>query len=126
MNKAGDIRFGLGGLKGVGEAAVDSLIAEREQSGPYSSIFDMAKRVNQRTVNKKTLESLVYAGAFDCFPELHRAQYFTIPQGDTSSGLEKIIKYGNILQAESLNCFQQSFWRSLHQYRDTTSEDRSL
>ncbi|NML23450.1 DNA polymerase III subunit alpha [Pseudoflavitalea sp. G-6-1-2] len=103
VNKAGDIRFGLGGLKGVGEAAVDSLIEERDSKGHFTSIFDMAKRVNQRTVNKKTLESLVYAGAFDCFPELHRAQYFTIPPGDTSSGLEKIIKYGNILQAESNN-----------------------
>ncbi|QEC45305.1 DNA polymerase III subunit alpha [Pseudobacter ginsenosidimutans] len=109
VNKAGDIRFGLGGLKGVGEAAVDSIIAERTEKGPYSSIFDMAKRVNQRTVNKKTLESLVYAGAFDCFPELHRAQYFTIPPNDTSSGLEKIIKYGNILQAESQNASNSLF-----------------
>lgn len=101
VNKEGAIRFGLGGLKGVGEAAVDSLISERKESGPYKSIFDMVKRINQRAVNKKTLESLAYAGAFDCFPELHRAQYFHVPQGDTSTGLEKIIKYGNIYQAQS-------------------------
>ncbi|MBU7577654.1 MAG: DNA polymerase III subunit alpha, partial [Flavihumibacter sp.] len=101
VNRAGVIRFGLGGLKGVGEAAVDSIISERAQAGPYTSIFDMIKRINQRSVNKKTLESLAYAGAFDCFPELHRAQYFFIPQGDTSTGLEKIIKYGNIYQAQS-------------------------
>lgn len=101
VNKEGAIRFGLGGLKGVGEAAVDSLISERKEAGPYKSIFDMVKRINQRAVNKKTLESLAYAGAFDCFPELHRAQYFHIPQGDTSTGLEKIIKYGNIYQAQS-------------------------
>jgi len=101
VNKEGAIRFGLGGLKGVGEAAVDSIISERAQAGPYTSIFDMIKRINQRSVNKKTLESLAYAGAFDCFPELHRAQYFFIPQGDTSTGLEKIIKYGNIYQAQS-------------------------
>lgn len=100
VNKKGDIRFGLGGLKGVGEAAVESLIEERGKSGPYLSVFDMIKRVNQRTVNKKTLESLAYAGAFDCFTELHRAQYFFTPPGDTSTGLEKIIKYGNQFQAQ--------------------------
>jgi DNA polymerase-3 subunit alpha len=91
----------LGGLKGVGEAAVENIIAEREANGRYQNIFEMIRRVNQRAVNKKTLECLVYAGAFDCFPEFHRAQYFTIPQGETASGLEKIIKYGNIYQAEN-------------------------
>lgn len=101
VNRNGDVRFGLGGLKGVGEAAVESIIAEREKSGPYTSIFDMIKRINQRSVNKKTLENLAYAGAFDCFKEMHRAQYFFTPQGDTSSGLEKIIRYGNIFQAEN-------------------------
>ena len=47
------------------------------------------KRVNQRTVNKKTLESLIYAGAFDAFPQLHRAQYFCVPQGETTMGLKR-------------------------------------
>ncbi|ANH81985.1 DNA polymerase III subunit alpha [Niabella ginsenosidivorans] len=101
VNKKGEIRFGLGGLKGVGEAAVESLIKEREENGNYTSIFDMIKRVNQRTVNKKTLESLAYAGAFDCFKDLHRAQYFYVPQGDTTNGLEKIIKYGQICSAQA-------------------------
>jgi DNA polymerase-3 subunit alpha len=103
VNKNGDIRFGLGGLKGVGEAAVESLIEEREKNGPYKSIFDMIKRVNQRTVNKKTLESLVYAGGFDCFTDLHRAQYFFTPQNDTSTGLEKIVRFGNVYQAQNVN-----------------------
>jgi DNA polymerase III subunit alpha len=103
VNKNGDIRFGLGGLKGVGEAAVDGLIEEREKNGEYKSVFDMIKRVNQRTVNKKTLESLVYAGGFDCFTDLHRAQYFFMPPNDTSSGLEKIVRYGNIYQAQNVN-----------------------
>jgi DNA polymerase-3 subunit alpha len=102
VNKEGTVRFGLGGLKGVGEAAIDSIIAERDKNGLYVSIFDLIKRVNQRTVNKKTLESLANAGGFDCFPELHRAQYFYIPAGDTTTGLEKIIKYGNIFQAQSI------------------------
>lgn len=101
VNQKGDVRFGLGGLKGVGEAAVDSVIEERTKNGPYESMFDLIRRINQRAVNKKTLESLTYAGAFDCFKEMHRAQYFFIPQNDTSTGLEKIIRYGNIFQAEN-------------------------
>jgi len=102
VNSKGEIRFGLGGLKGVGEAAVESIIEDRAKKGPASNIFDFIKRVNQRTVNKKTLESLAYAGGFDCFPDLHRAQYFYTPQGDVSTGLEKIIRYGNVFQAQSL------------------------
>ncbi|MBD0332831.1 MAG: DNA polymerase III subunit alpha, partial [Chitinophagaceae bacterium] len=102
VNKAGEIRFGLGGLKGVGEAAVESIIEERQRNGMFADIFDFIKRINQRTVNKKTLESLVYAGAFDCFKNLHRAQYFCIPEGETISGLEKIIRYGNIIHSDSI------------------------
>jgi len=102
VNSKGEIRFGLGGLKGVGEAAIESIIEERNKKGPYTNIFDFIKRVSQRTVNKKTLESLAYAGGFDCFPEMHRAQYFYIPQGDTSTGLEKIIRFGNIYHTQSL------------------------
>jgi DNA polymerase-3 subunit alpha len=101
VNKKGEIRIGLGGLKGVGEAAVESIIEEREKNGVYDSIFDLVKRVNQRTVNKKSLESLAMSGSFDCFPAFHRAQYFFQPEGDTSNGLEKIIKYGNIWQNQS-------------------------
>jgi DNA polymerase-3 subunit alpha len=101
VNKKGEIRIGLGGLKGVGEAAVESIIEEREKSGHYASIYELVKRVNQRTVNKKSLESLAMSGTFDCFPELHRAQYFFQPPGDSSNGLEKIIKYGNIWQGQS-------------------------
>ena len=101
VNKKGEIRFGLGGLKGVGEAAVESLIAERDKNGAFVTVFDMIKRVNQRTVNKKTLESLAYAGAFDCFTELHRAQYFNIPEGDKSTGLEKISHYGHVCDTQA-------------------------
>ncbi|MEJ7740521.1 MAG: DNA polymerase III subunit alpha [Chitinophagaceae bacterium] len=102
VNKKGEIRFGMSGLKGVGEAAMESLIAEREKNGHYSSIFDLIKRVQQRTVNKKSLESLAYSGAFDCFPQLHRAQYFNIGEGDNCSGLEKIIKFGNVYQTSTM------------------------
>src|SRR5258708_27125764 len=98
VNQRGEVRVGLGGLKGVGEAAVEGIIEERVKGGPYKSMFDLIKRINQRTVNKKTLESLAYAGGFDCFTEFHRAQYFFTPQRDTATGLEKIINVGNVHQ----------------------------
>jgi len=96
VNKKGEIRFGLGGLKGVGDNAIENIIAERNKDGLYSNIFDFIKRVNQKSVNKKSLESLAYSGAFDCFPQLHRAQYFNLPDGERQSGLEKIIGYGQV------------------------------
>jgi DNA polymerase III subunit alpha len=101
VNKKGEIRFGLGGLKGVGEAAVESIILERQRAGSFGNLFDFIKRINQRTVNKKTLESLAYAGAFDCFPEHHRAQYFHIPEGEVVTGLERVIKYGQVIAAQN-------------------------
>jgi DNA polymerase III subunit alpha len=93
VNKKKEIRFGLGGIKGTGDAAVDAIIEERENNGPYSDIFDFIMRVNLRTVNKKTLESLVYAGAFDCFEDIHRAEYFHESEGSTF--IEKIIRHAN-------------------------------
>jgi DNA polymerase III subunit alpha len=101
-NKRGQIRFGLAAIKGTGEAAVESIIGERDKNGPFKSVWDFAERLNLRTVNKKTFESLAYAGGFDSFTELHRAQYFYAVEGDIS-GLEKIIKYGGAAQAEKLS-----------------------
>ena len=99
VNEKGEIRFGLGGLKGVGEAAVENLIAERQKKGLYKDIFEFIKRVNQRAVNKKSLEALAYSGAFDCFPEIHRAQYFAA--GDYGTGMEMIVKWGQLQQEEA-------------------------
>jgi len=99
VNNKGEIRFGLGGLKGVGENAIENIIAERNSNGPYQNIFNFIKRVNQRAVNKKSIESLAYSGTFDCFPQMHRAQYFNTPDGDRMSGIEKIIAYGQTQQA---------------------------
>jgi DNA polymerase III subunit alpha len=109
VNKKGDVRFGLGGLKGVGEAAVESIMEERATHGAYRDIFDLVKRVNLRAVNKKTLESLAYAGAFDCFPDMHRAQYFHTPAGEPINGLEKIIRFGGQYQANSASTVNTLF-----------------
>lgn len=95
VNKQGEIRFGLAGLKGVGEAAVQGILDERDRQGVFPSIFDFAKRIPQRSVNKKCLESLAMSGAFDYFQNLHRAQYFFKSERDNLSGLERIIRFGN-------------------------------
>ncbi|AXE18062.1 DNA polymerase III subunit alpha [Runella rosea] len=103
VNKRGEIRFGLGGIKGTGDAAVESIIEERDKNGPYKDIYDFMTRVNLRTVNKKTIESLAYAGAFDLFEDFHRAQYFTTIDGEQQNLIEKLIRYANAVQAEKSN-----------------------
>jgi len=98
VNKKGEIRFGLSGVKGVGEAAVEALISERDKKGNFKDVFDFVKRVNLRTVNKKTLESLATVGGFDDFQDAHRAQYFFMEDENDSIFLEKIIKFGSKYQ----------------------------
>jgi len=93
------IRFGMNAIKGVGEGAVEDIIAEREKNGAYQNAYDFFGRVNPRTVNKKTLECLVQAGAMDGFKEFHRAQYFYAPPVDPRSGLERLVAYGQQAQA---------------------------
>ncbi|OGX86323.1 DNA polymerase III subunit alpha [Hymenobacter lapidarius] len=97
VNQEGAIRFGMGAVKGAGELAVESMVQERETAGNYSDIFDFAKRVNLRTVNKKTFESLAQAGAFDGFDK-HRRLYLDAPAGDQSL-IEKAMKMGQQHQA---------------------------
>jgi DNA polymerase-3 subunit alpha len=100
VNKNGEIRFALAAIKGVGESAVEAMVEEREANGPFNSIFDMTRRVNLRAVNKKAMESLALAGAFDCFEGVHRAQYFHTRPGDTMNVLENAIKHGQTHQSQ--------------------------
>jgi DNA polymerase III subunit alpha len=108
VNKRGEIRFGLGGIKGSGDAAVESIIDERK-NGHFKDIFDFMTRVNLRTVNKKTLESLVYAGAFDCFDEFHRAQFFANVDNEQINFIEKLIKYANNYNTDKANANSSLF-----------------
>ncbi|MBS1776620.1 MAG: DNA polymerase III subunit alpha [Bacteroidetes bacterium] len=101
VNNSGIVRFGLNAIKGVGEAAVEDIIAEREKYGIFVSVFDFVKRINQRTVNKRTLEGLIFAGALDCFKEMHRAQYFYAPATDPKTGLERLVAFGSQCQANT-------------------------
>ena len=113
VNQKKEIRFGLGGLKGVGEAAIENILEEKNKNGYYTSIFDFIKRVNQRCVNKRSIESLTYSGAFDTFKEMHRAQYFFIPPNETKNGIEKIIGFGNQYQVNKTTGAQSLFGESV-------------
>lgn len=100
VNKDGNIRFGLGGIKGVGEGAVEAIVEERNKNGKFKGVFDFIERVNLTSCNKKTIESLVLAGAFDGFSDIKREQFFV----ENSKGevvIESIIRYGNKFQADN-------------------------
>ncbi len=96
----GEISFGLGAVKGVGEAAVASIVEEREKNGIFKDVYDLMSRVNLRSANKKTFESLIMAGAFDALGSAHRAQYFHQENGKISF-LEALIRFGNAMQDAS-------------------------
>lgn len=99
VNAKGDIRFGLGAIKGVGENAVDAILEERKNNGPYQSIFDFVQRVNLSACNRKNLENLALAGAFDCFVNIKREQYFAAnSRGEVF--LDSLLKYGNLYQTD--------------------------
>ncbi|MES2628460.1 MAG: DNA polymerase III subunit alpha [Bacteroidota bacterium] len=100
VNDKGEIRFGLGAIKGVGEAAVASIVKERELNGPYATLFDFIKRLDYRSVNKKTIESMILAGALDGFDGVHRAVFYA--DADGLPFLERIMRYGQSYQ-EALN-----------------------
>lgn len=99
VNEKGQIRFGMGAIKGAGEAAVESIIQERESKGAFKDIFEFATRVNQRAVNKKTLECLALSGAFDCFTDFHRRQFVFAKDGDITL-TEKLTRYASKMQQE--------------------------
>ncbi|WP_417363016.1 DNA polymerase III subunit alpha [Galbibacter sp.] len=96
VNDMGAIRFGMGAVKGVGRAAVETIVDCRKD-GKYRSVFDLAKRIDLRSANKKAFENLALAGGFDSFSTTHRAQYFH-HEGDGVSFLEKAVKYGSKYQ----------------------------
>ena len=99
VNTEGNIRFGLGAIKGVGESAVQSIMNEREKNGPYKNIFDFVQRVNLNSCNKKNIECLALAGGFDSFTELCREQYLA----ENSKGeqfLDALVRYGSRYQTD--------------------------
>ncbi len=95
VNQAGEIRFGLSSLKNVGDAAVDEILKDRRENGPFKDIFDLSARVKNKGLNKKTIESLAEGGAFDSFQGMHRAMYFAQGAGSKLTNMDLILKYGS-------------------------------
>ncbi|MEX1188793.1 MAG: DNA polymerase III subunit alpha [Bacteroidia bacterium] len=98
VNNEGQIRFGLAAIKGVGENAVDEIIAARKTGGPFSDIFDFMQRVNLRAVNKRTIESLALAGAFDNLKIPSRSVFFYSEGMGKPGFLDILVKYGQSFQ----------------------------
>lgn len=93
VNRKGDIRFGMAAVKGVGEAAVEAIVEEREKNGLYKSVYDFFERINYTQCNRKSIESLIYSGAFDSFETISRDQFFAEnDNGETFVGT--LIRYG--------------------------------
>lgn len=98
VNKEGNIRFGLGAIKGVGENAVLSIIEERKKS-PFKDVYEFVERVNLNACNKKTIESMALAGCFDAFGNIRREQFIAEnSKGETF--LDLLIRYGNKVQVD--------------------------
>ena len=98
VNHHGEIRFGLGAIKGMGESAAQAIISEREKNGPYKTIFDFAQRVNLSNVNKKAFESLALSGGFDSFGISRESYFATNNKGETF--LDMLVRYGQLYQTE--------------------------
>ena len=99
VNKHGDIRFGMAGIKGVGYRAVENIIQARQDGEPFRDIYDFVERINLNTCNRRVLESLVYAGAFDSFTDIKRHQYF-LPFNKDGLFLDSLIRYGSKIQED--------------------------
>ena len=93
VNSKGQIRFGLKAISGMGEAAADAIISEREKNGPYTDIFDLLERADLRSLNRKNIEALVKAGALDGIGTMHRAQYFYRENDNAPTYVEKLMRW---------------------------------
>ena len=92
VNEKGQIRFGLGAIKGIGEGPSEAIDQER-QKGKFKDVFDFFERVSSSQVNKRVVEGLVMAGAFDELDTYHRAQYLE-PDSSGKTAVEKLLRYG--------------------------------
>ncbi len=108
VNKNGDIRFGLAAIKGVGEGAVNNIIEERGKNGPFKNIFDFVERISLTTCNKKNIEGLALAGAFDNFGEITREQFFA-SNGKGETFIDQLIRYGNKYQIDKAQATNSLF-----------------
>ncbi len=108
VNQKGVIRFGMAGVKGVGDSAVEEIIRERDTNGPFKDVFDFVQRVSLKTVNKKSIESLANAGAFDNFG-MKRSQFFACSEGSSDIFLDRLVRFGQQIQSEKANAMLSLF-----------------
>ena len=100
VNFNGDIRFGMAAIKGVGESAVQAIIEEREKNGAFKSVFDFFERVSTSQCNKKVIENLITAGAFDCFKDISRETFFAPTSRQGENFLDVLVRYGYSYQQD--------------------------
>ena len=108
-NTKGDIRFGLAAIKGVGEGAVNAIIAEREKNGPYKDIYDFAERCNYTAVNRKCFENIAMSGGFDSIIDFSRGKFLALDEKEGISFVESLVRYGSRIQFERNNAQQSLF-----------------
>ncbi|MBQ0076736.1 MAG: DNA polymerase III subunit alpha [Bacteroidales bacterium] len=99
VNTKGAIRFGLGGIKGVGEGAVEAILSERSQNGKFTSLYNFLERVNLQACNRKTVENLAKCGALDCFQGIYREQILGVTDKGEDA-LDMLMRYGNKYQQD--------------------------
>ena len=99
VNSRGDIRFGMGAVKGVGESAVQCILEERRKNGEYKNIFDFVQRVNLSSCNRKNIENLALAGGFDSFHGIKREDFF-VKNAKEETFVEVLVRYGNKYQVD--------------------------
>ena len=110
VNKNGDIRFGLGGMKGFGSNIVDTIVRQRKENGPFKDVWDFVERMaeyngrdpkNNASVGRKPLESLIYAGAFDSFG-YERSQFFR-PCATGNLFIDELVRYGELYKTDKMD-----------------------
>ncbi len=111
-DKDDNIRFGLGGVKGVGEGAVEAIIKERKENGPFKDTFDFFERINLSACNRKAIESLVLAGAFDELGDITREQFF-VQASNGETFLDQLMRYANKYQND--NCMQGTLFDDIEE-----------
>lgn len=108
VNKHGDIRFGLGAIKGVGENAVAAIVDERNSNGPFKNVLDFFQRVNLIACNRKNVENIVLAGGFDAFDGVKREMFFA-PNSKGETYTEALIRYGQKYQLDKAAALNSLF-----------------
>ena len=106
VNKDGDVRFSLGGMKGFGANIVDLILKDRDENGLYTDIYDFVERMGG-VINRKAFETLLYAGALDGFG-IKRRQY-ELPGRSGQPFIDEIVRYGELFRNDTVDAAASLF-----------------